>query len=207
MDTKADTSGSQKPWALWVALAMLVFGAAPVLYVLFAASSKPEQNAGLMRFAQGEMQRLIILPDPPPLSSRTLRDAAGEETNLQAFQGEVMVVNLWATWCAPCVEEMPTLAALQHRFEGRLRVIPVSVDSEGQRAEAQASLARLTGGRLPFLIDMTRGVLFDAQAPGMPVTIIYDAGGREVARLAGGADWASDETAALLEAVLAGEAS
>ena len=207
MDTNAGTSGSQKPWALWAALAMLVFGAAAVLYVVFAASSKPELNAGLTRFARGEMERLIILPDPPPLSSRTLRDAAGEETNLAAFQGEVLVVNLWATWCAPCVEEMPTLGALQERFAGRLRVIPVSVDSEGDRAKAQAQLAELTGGRLPFLIDITRGVLFDAQAPGMPVTIIYDAEGRELARLAGGADWSSDETAALLEAVLAGEAA
>jgi len=207
LDTNAGTSGSQKPWALWAALAMLVFGAAAVLYVVFAASSKPELNAGLTRFARGEMERLIILPDPPPLSSRTLRDAAGEETNLAAFQGEVLVVNLWATWCAPCVEEMPTLGALQERFAGRLRVIPVSVDSEGDRAKAQAQLAELTGGRLPFLIDITRGVLFDAQAPGMPVTIIYDAEGRELARLAGGADWSSDETAALLEAVLAGEAA
>lgn len=205
MDTNADTSGTQKPWALWAALAMLAFGAAAVLYVVFAASSKPEQGQGLTRFARGEMERLIVLPDPPPLSARALRDAAGAETNLTAFQGEVLVVNLWATWCAPCVEEMPTLGALQERFAGRLRVIPVSVDSEGDRAKAQVQLAELTGGRLPFLIDITRGVLFDAQAPGMPVTIIYDAQGREVARLAGGADWSSDETAALLEAVLAGE--
>ncbi|HYD89400.1 MAG TPA: TlpA disulfide reductase family protein [Vitreimonas sp.] len=186
---------------------MLAFGAAAVLYVVFAAASKPEQSQGLMRFARGEMQRLIILPDPPPLSSRTLRDGAGAETNLTAFQGEVLVVNLWATWCAPCVEEMPTLAALQQRFEGRLRVIPVSVDSAGDLQKAQAQLAELSGGRLPFLIDITRGVLFDAQAPGMPVTIIYDADGNELARLAGGADWSSEETAALLEAVLAGEAA
>lgn len=207
MDTNANTSGTQKPWALWAALAMLALGTMAVLYVLFAASSKPEQSQGLARFARGEMERLIVLPDPPPMTSRTLRDATGQETNLTAFQGEVLVVNLWATWCAPCVEEMPTLAALQDRFEGRLRVIPVSVDSEGHREQAQAQLAQLSNGRLPFLIDITRGVLFDAQAPGMPVTIIYNAEGRELARLAGGADWSSEETVALLEAVLAREAS
>lgn len=186
---------------------MLALGTVAVLYVLFAASSKPDAAQGLARFARGEMAQLIVLPDPPPLTSRTLRDASGAETTLAAFQGQVLVVNLWATWCAPCVEEMPTLAALQDRFEGRLRVIPVSVDSEGHSAQAQAQLAQLSGGRLPFLIDISRGVLFDAQAPGMPVTIIYDAEGRELARLAGGADWSSPETVALLEAVLAGDAS
>lgn len=184
---------------------MLAAGAIAVLYVLFAAASKPEQTAGLMRFAQGEMQRLQVMEAAPPMPTRMLRDAAGAETNLQAFGGDVLVVNLWATWCAPCVEEMPTLGALQRRFEGRLRVIPISVDSEGERENAQRQLAQLSGGSLPFLIDITRGVLFDAQAAGMPVTIIYDRQGREVARLAGGADWDSPGAVALLEAVLAEE--
>ena len=114
----------------------------------------------------------------------------------------MLVLNLWATWCAPCMEEMPTLAELQRRFEGRLRVIPVSVDSEADRERAQRELAELSGGSLPFLIDISRGVLFDARAAGMPVTIIYNRRGEEVARLAGGADWSSDEAVALMEAVL-----
>jgi thiol-disulfide isomerase/thioredoxin len=175
------------------------------LYVVFAASSKPENASGLMRFARGEMAELAIVPEPPPMPMRPLRNAAGAETNLGAFPGEVMVLNLWATWCAPCVEEMPTLAALQRRYEGRINVIPISVDGEGQRAKAQAQLAQLSEGSLPFLIDITRGVLFDVGAPGMPVTIIYDRDGREVARLAGGADWASEDAIALIDAVLAGE--
>lgn len=183
-------------------MAMLALGAVAVLYVLFAASSKPEPTSGLMRFATGEMHRLAILEAPPPLPPQTLRDASGAETTLAAFNGEVLVVNVWATWCAPCVEEMPTLAALQTRFEGRLRVIPVSVDREADATRAAQQLAELTGGRLPFLIDMTRGVLFDSQAAGMPMTIIYDRQGRELARLGGGADWGGDDAAALMEAVL-----
>jgi thiol-disulfide isomerase/thioredoxin len=181
---------------------MLAAGAVAVLYVLFAAASKPEATDGLRQFAVGEMRALAVLEEPPPMPARTLTDAAGRETTLRAFAGEVLVVNLWATWCAPCVEEMPTLAALQRRFDGRLRVIPISVDSEGDRAKAERQLARLSSGALPFLIDITRGVLFDSQATGMPVTIIYDRQGCEIARLAGGADWGSDEAAALMEAVL-----
>ncbi len=205
MDTNANTSGSKKPWALWAAMAMLGLGAVAVVYVLLAASSKPDPSQGLSRFARGEMSTLAVLAEPPPLPTRSLRDASGAETNLEALKGEVLVVNVWATWCAPCVEEMPTLGELQHRFEGRLRVIPVSIDSEGDRERAQAELARLSGNALPFYIDITRGVLFDTQAAGMPTTIIYNREGVEVARVSGAVDWVSDEAIAMLEAVIAGE--
>ena len=184
---------------------MLAAGTLWVLYVLFAAASNPQQTSGLMRFARGDMATLTVLDAPPPMPTRTLRDAAGGETTLAAYRGEVLVVNLWATWCAPCMEEMPTLGELQRRYEGRLRVIPVSVDGEADRAKAQRELTRLSGGSLPFLIDISRGVLFDTQAAGMPMTIIYDSEGRELARLGGGADWVSEEAVALFDAVLVEE--
>ncbi len=184
---------------------MLAAGTLAVLYVLFAAASKPEQTSGLMRFARGDMDTLTVLEAAPPMPTRVLRDASGGETTLAAFRGEVLVVNLWATWCAPCMEEMPTLGELQRRYEGRLRVIAISVDGEADRAKAQRELARLSGGSLPFLIDISRGVLFDAQASGMPMTIIYDRQGHELARLGGGADWVSEDAIALFDAVLAGE--
>ncbi len=149
------------------------------------------------------MVRLYVTEAPPPMPTRTLRDATGADTTLAAYQGQVMVLNLWATWCAPCLEEMPSLAALQRNFEGRISVIPISVDSEGERDKAISELQRLSGGSLPFLQDMTRGVLFDAQAAGMPVTIIYNAQGQEVARLAGGADWSGEDATRVIEAVLA----
>lgn len=202
MDTNESSATPQKPWALWAALTLVAAGAIAVLYVVFAAASKPEAQAGVSRFAQGEMARLYVMEAPPPMPARPLRDAAGNETTLAAYQGDVVVLNLWATWCAPCMEEMPSLAQLQHNFEGRLRVVPVSVDSEGDRDKAISELARLSGGALPFLQDMTRGVLFDVQAAGMPVTVIYDRQGREVARLAGGADWGGEDASRLLEAVL-----
>lgn len=182
---------------------MLAAGGLVVLYVLFAAASKPDETSGLSRFATGEMSRLQVLQDPPPMPSRTLRTAEGGETTLSAYSGEILVVNLWATWCAPCMDEMPTLGALQRRFEGRLKVIPVSVDSEADLERAQRELADLSGGSLPFLNDMSRGVLFDVAAPGLPVTIIYDRNGRELARLAGGANWGGPEAEALMEAVVA----
>jgi thiol-disulfide isomerase/thioredoxin len=186
-------------------MAMLAAGTLVLLYVFFAAASKPEPSTGLMRFASGEMARLTVMEAPPPMPTRTVRDASGAETTVAgSANGEVVVLNLWATWCAPCMMEMPTLADLQRRYEGRLRVITVSVDGEADRAKAQRELARLSDGALPCMIDITRGILFDVQAAGMPVTIVYDRDGREVARLAGGADWSGEEAAALIDAVLAG---
>jgi thiol-disulfide isomerase/thioredoxin len=183
---------------------MLAAGVIAFLYVLFFAASKPDEHVGLMRFAQGEMRALRIMEEAPPMPTRSLQGPEGD-TSLAAFEGEILVVNLWATWCAPCVEEMPTLAALQQSFEGRIRVIPISVDSEADLERARRKLEDLSGGGLPFYSDITRGVLFDLHATGMPVTVIYDRNGVEMARLSGGADWSSLEARALMEGVLAGE--
>jgi len=188
-------------------MAMLAFAGVAILYVLFAAGSKPAETQGMARFATGAMHRLAVLDDPPPLPMRAIQDAQGRITNLHAFMGQVLVVNLWATWCAPCMEEMPTLGALQRRFSGRIRVIPVNVDDTAHLEAAKRELAQLTRGSLPLYNDNSRGILFDVNTPGMPVTIIYDRRGHEVARLAGGADWSSDAATRLIEAVLSGNAT
>lgn len=150
------------------------------------------------------MARLEFVEGAPPFPGRPVENAAGETSAVgDHYEGGVIVLNLWATWCAPCIEEMPTLGGLAQRFEGRgVDVVAVSVDSASARAEAQAALARLSGGRLDFWIDPSRGILFDVRARGMPVTIIYDRERQEVARFTGGADWAGDDAAALIEAVL-----
>ncbi|MCR6645938.1 MAG: TlpA family protein disulfide reductase [Terricaulis sp.] len=175
------------------------------LYVVFAASSKPQSASGLTQYARGELAQLVALPEPPPMPMRALQDAEGAETNLGALAGEIVVLNVWFTSCAPCIHEMPSLAALQRRYEGRIRVTPVSIDGAARREEAIRMLDELSGGDLPFLIDISRGVAFDVRASGFPVTIIYGRDGRELVRLAGGADWAGEDAFALIDAVLARE--
>jgi thiol-disulfide isomerase/thioredoxin len=186
-------------------MAMLAFAGIAILYVLFAAGSKPAETTGMTRFATGAMHRLTVIADAPPMPMRAIQDGQGRVTSLHAFSGQVLVVNLWATWCAPCMEEMPTLGALQRRFAGRIRVIPVNVDDTAHLEQANQELARLTQGALPLYNDNSRGILFDVNAPGMPVTIIYDRRGHEVARLVGGADWSGDAAAHVIESVLNGE--
>jgi thiol-disulfide isomerase/thioredoxin len=182
---------------------MLAAGAMAVLYVLFAAASKPtEPVTGLARFATGPMHALVVRSDPPEMPVRPIKDADGNQTTLQAMTGDLVIVNLWATWCAPCMEEMPTLGALQRRYDpARVHVIGVNLDDDGDQDKAKAELARLTQGALALYSDPDRGVLFDIDTDGMPITIFYRHG-REIARLAGGADWGSPQAAALVDAAL-----
>lgn len=135
-------------------------------------------------------------PDTP------LVDAQGQPVTLARWRGEVLVVNLWATWCPPCVEEMPTLAALQTAYAGQgLKVAAVSVDRDG--ALAKSDLARLTGGALAFYEDPAFKIPYALQAPGFPTTIVYGRDGREIGRVMKAADWASPQAKALIEKALA----
>lgn len=184
---------------------MAAGGVIALVYVLFAASSKPGPD-GFGRFSQGAMQKLEVAPDAPVQPQTILRDASGRATTLAAYRGKVILVNLWATWCAPCVTEMPTLGALARRFRGSdFLVVPVSLDEEAKIAEASAMLDRLSERSLPFLNDPSRAIAFETRAAGLPTSILYDRNGVEIARLAGGADWDSEEAAAMIEAALAGE--
>jgi thiol-disulfide isomerase/thioredoxin len=173
-------------------------------YMLLQGMSKPAESAGLARFATGALAKLEVREAPPLQSSRPFKDATGAQRTLAAYRGKVTLVNFWATWCAPCVKEMPTLAALDQAFDGRgFEVVAISLDRLRDADLAQQKLAELTGGRLEFLIDTTMTIAPDSGAQGMPTTILYDANGQELARLAGEADWAAPEAKALIEAALA----
>ncbi|WP_240330821.1 TlpA disulfide reductase family protein [Sphingorhabdus sp. Alg239-R122] len=126
----------------------------------------------------------------------------GVPTSLSDFKGKPVLVNLWATWCAPCVHEMPTLDALAAREKARLHVLTVSQDIQGEDvvdpyfSEAEFKTIR------PFL-DTENGLNFAYQTGIMPTTVLYDAAGKEVWRMTGSMDWNGSRAAALLEETLA----
>jgi thiol-disulfide isomerase/thioredoxin len=197
LETGSDIKPS-KSWALPLVVALIVMGAAAAVYVLFAATSKPVQ-AGYAHFAKGALHRLVVLDDAPPQPVQPLTDGDGHTTTLSAYRSQIVLVNLWATWCGPCVQEMPTLGALERRFGGRgFHVVPVSIDGVADAAKAKTELARLSQGALPFLNDPSRGIAFAAHADAMPTSILYDAQGRELARVVGDADWTSPEANAFI---------
>ncbi len=179
-------------------------GGLAFLYVVFSSVSKPE-DGGYGRFATGALKTLVALDRPAAQSSKPFKTADGFELTLQSFRGKVVVMNLWASWCAPCVEEMPTLAALQEAYAGRdLVVAPISIDQPRARARAISDLEKLSGGRLTFYNDPTAAIAYDSGAgAGLPTTVIFARDGREIARLAGAANWNSPEAHALIDAALA----
>ena len=123
----------------------------------------------------------------------------GAETSLTEVSGKPTLVNLWATWCAPCVKELPTLNALAqaHAKDGRLGVIAVSQDM-GPQGSVEAFLAELKTDELGAYHDpkMALSGALDAQI--LPTTILFDAQGKEVWRYVGDLDWTSPEAAKLL---------
>lgn len=129
----------------------------------------------------------------PVVSFRGPDDAP---VTLAAFRGRPLLVNLWATWCAPCVAEMPTLDALAAKRAGQMAVIAVAQDLQG--AEIVDPWFQKAGLKVlqPY-IDPQNGLL-DAANSALPTSIYYDAGGREIWRVVGAIDWQGAEAKALL---------
>jgi thiol-disulfide isomerase/thioredoxin len=140
--------------------------------------------------------------EPKPVPELTFLDAEGNEVSLADFQGEVVVLNLWATWCAPCRREMPSLDRLQARFGGNdLEVIALSLD-RGDVGKVRAFFDELGIAHLGVYQDPQARAGRELGAPGLPTTIVIDRTGQEVGRLLGPAEWDSDDALAVIKALL-----
>ncbi|HEX8625287.1 MAG TPA: TlpA disulfide reductase family protein [Allosphingosinicella sp.] len=124
-------------------------------------------------------------------------DPDGAPATLADFRGKPVLLNLWATWCAPCVAEMPTLDRLAAREKDRLRVLTISQDLDG-REKVEAFFARQGYRNLETWLDPRMALMTELKADMLPTTILYDPQGREVWRVAGPEDWTSGEAALLL---------
>ena len=141
----------------------------------------------------------LKLVDPPVAPAPIVFLAAdGTPHRLEEFLGHGMVINLWATWCAPCVAELPALSALSRTLAPQdIAVLPLSSDFGGAKVvRAFFDAHGVTG--LPILLD-PKGAAEDAWgARGLPTTVVIDRKGMERARLEGAADWSAPEAAALV---------
>ena len=161
-------------------------------------------NAGdLAAYAVGGMQKLIVLEEPVPLPEAVLLDAAEGAHQLSDYRGKWLVLNFWATWCAPCRQEMPSLDALQ-RAMPEIAVLPVATGRNLLPAIAafydEAGIVTL-----PVRRDPKSDLAHALGIMGLPVTVIVNPAGQEVARLIGEAEWAGPEALAFFAAALAGE--
>jgi thiol-disulfide isomerase/thioredoxin len=170
---------------------------------LLAANGAASQD--LASLQDGDMRKLVLHERPQPVSEATFLGDDEAETTLQDLAGEVVVLNFWATWCAPCREEMPTLAALQEELgdEG-VRVATVAT-GRNDPVEIDRFLSEVGADALPRWRDPGQALTREMGVLGLPVTVILDREGQEVARLIGDADWSSDSAIAILRALATGE--
>ena len=126
-----------------------------------------------------------------------LTDPAGKKLDLQSLKGQPLLINLWATWCAPCVAELPALDKLVGTLNGKVRVLAVNQDS-GEPQKAGDFLKQRGVTRLEPWLDPKNDLAFHFGAETLPVTVLYDAQGREVWRIAGPREWGDAETLKLI---------
>lgn len=193
---------------IWLGL-----GVAAILYVILAAAL-----SGDVRKSAHMSSENAILGDPNLLtgemadfvyaaSARTAPTEPflhqGAEISLADFRGKAVLVNFWATWCAPCLKELPSLDALQRELGGKeFAVVAVAADPKGPEA-AQAFLDKLDLANLELYADPKLALAIATGGSSvLPVSILYDAKGREIGRLVGEANWASPEARALIKAAI-----
>lgn len=131
-----------------------------------------------------------------PAPTVRFQDPKGNPASLADFRGKPLLVNLWATWCAPCIAEMPTLDALAARDKD-LQVLAVSQDMEG-RAKVDAFFAERKFAMLQPYIDPELNLMMSLKVETLPTTILYDKEGKEVWRMTGMEHWDQDRAAALI---------
>ena len=186
----------------WARRSFALIGALAALYVIPACSSKP---SGLKSLASGQMKAMQVLDTPADAPAVAFVDAAGKSHTLAEFKGKVVVLNLWATWCGPCVAEMPTLAKLATADAGKQVVIlPISVDRVEDRANAIAFIAKRPP--LGFYNEPSFALAYGFKPPvaDLPTTVLIDPQGRVRAELAGGTDWSSPDAQKVIDALAAG---
>jgi thiol-disulfide isomerase/thioredoxin len=154
-----------------------------------ADAAAPQDNAAAPAEAAGPIDRSHKGEAPPAVSFAA---PDGKQTSIAAFKGKPVLVNLWATWCAPCLKEMPTLDVVA----GRMAVVAVSQDLDGTTKVAPYMAKAGLKNIKPYLD--TAVALSTTYQTSLPTSILYDSTGKEVWRVTGGMDWTSDKATALL---------
>jgi thiol-disulfide isomerase/thioredoxin len=164
-------------------------GEAPV-----AANATPNAAAPEEAYPTGRLDRSHQGEHAPDAA---FEDGQGQPVRLSAFRGRPLLVNLWATWCGPCVVEMPSLDALAARESDRLRILTISQDTDGRRKVADFFAAHRFSRLEPFL-DGRMQVMTALRVDTLPTTILYNSEGAEVWRMTGMSDWQGERAARLL---------
>jgi thiol-disulfide isomerase/thioredoxin len=174
----------------------LLLAAAPAFFASPAlAKLGPE-------LATGSLAKFTIAKEPKPLPEFGFTDADDKPLKLADYKGKTVLLNFWATWCAPCVKEMPSLDKLQAEIgKDRFIVLPLSLDS-ASRAKVAPFYADKKLGNLGIYFDKGKKTMGALDVSVLPTSVLIDPDGREIGRLEGEADWDKPEALALIKAAI-----
>ncbi|HEX8166682.1 MAG TPA: TlpA disulfide reductase family protein [Beijerinckiaceae bacterium] len=200
-----------------LSIGALAVGLAVVGAALYGTLSGPGNSAAgcraakpaaerLAPLARGEVAAVKVETDPKPLPDLSFSGPDGRRLTLAELKGKTVLLNLWATWCVPCRQEMPALDRLQGELGGKdFEVVAVNIDTRNlDKPRAWLEAAGVT--RLAYYADPEAKVFQDlrqiGKAVGMPTTLLIDPEGCELAHLSGPAEWASEDALKLVRAAL-----
>jgi thiol-disulfide isomerase/thioredoxin len=162
------------------------------------ASLRAETGGG----DQPPLGKFIPTSPPHPAPEISFTDAAEKTLSLADFTGKLVLINLWATWCAPCRHEMPSLERLQNRLGGKIVILAISEDMGGDKA-VEPFIAKLGIGGLKTYLDPKSAVGRAFKVDGLPTSFLIDRQGRVVGHVEGEAEWDSPNMLAVIEPFLA----
>ena len=166
------------------------------------AIAGPQSLDEIAALRVGDMKKLNFHQDPKEVSDAVFLNEDGSDGSLGDYSGKYVLLNFWATWCAPCRKEMPMLSSLQDEFGGeRFEVVTVATGRNPPPA-IKAFFDEIGVANLPKIRDPKQKLARERAILGLPITVILDPDGREIARMRGDADWASDSARAIIAALL-----
>lgn len=172
-----------------------------IAFCVFATAASADM-AALEALREGDMRKLVFHSEPKDLPASEFSDLEGGTHSLADYHGKWVVLNFWATWCAPCRKEMPMLSALQEDIGGEdFTVLTLATGRNPPQAITRFfEEAEVTN--LPTFIDPSHSLARPMGIMGLPVTVIIDPDGREVARLIGEATWNGESAKAILSTLM-----
>ncbi len=193
---------SGRPPVLAFVVLVLALMLSAALLLIWAERSTVDQ--GPVAVEQTPLGHFVPVASPRPAPPVSFTDIAGKTVHLSDFAGKVVLLNLWATWCAPCRHEMPSLERLQERFGDKLAVLPVSQDLGGNKVVAPF-VSKLGLAKLKVYVDPKSTVGRAFKVEGLPTSFLLDRHGRVLGRVEGEAQWDSSQMLAVVEPLLASD--
>ena len=177
-----------------------------VVYTALAALAIPAHAdvSGAAALREGDMKKLQFHSDAKAVSDAEFITFDGAPMTLEAYEGKWVVLNFWATWCAPCRKEMPMLSALQTELGGDDFAVVTIATGRNPPPAMQRFFDEIGVDNLPLHRDPRQKLAREMAVLGLPITVILSPDGDEVARLRGDADWSSDSAKAILQTLIAG---